>query len=107
MVAVALADAGHDDRALIDRMQLVTSELVTNAIVHAGTDIQVRVRTDDGAIRLEVADGARGRPRRLSPSPTDTGGRGLLLVDALVDAWGISEVPGGGGKTVWIRVQTP
>ncbi len=89
---------------LADRLSLIASELVTNAIVHAGSDIEVRIVIDLRDVVLEVIDDAAGRPRPTGPSTSQTSGRGLILVAALADAWGVAEVEGGVGKMVWTRV---
>jgi anti-sigma regulatory factor (Ser/Thr protein kinase) len=106
LVAAALTEGGFHDQGLVDRLILMTSEVVTNAIVHARTEIEIRVRLEDDVIWVEVLDGASRRPRRRHPSATDTGGRGLLLVDALADAWGVADADGD-GKKVWIRIDRP
>jgi len=89
-------------------LALVTSELVTNAVVHAGTDLEVRVSCEGRATCIEVLDGSRAYPEKSRPRPCDTGGRGLVLVDALVDEWGVVELDGQDDgakvKKVWIRV---
>jgi anti-sigma regulatory factor (Ser/Thr protein kinase) len=103
-VRTGLEDAGVDQPVLSDRLSLITSELVTNAILHAGSDIEVRIVIDLRDVVLEVIDDAEGRPRPIPPSNSETSGRGLILVDALADAWGVAEVEGGVGKMVWIRV---
>jgi anti-sigma regulatory factor (Ser/Thr protein kinase) len=96
-----------DDQRL-DQLALVTSELATNAIIHARTELQVGVSSDEHEARVEVVDGVDARPKRARPRPWDTGGRGLVLVDALVDEWGVEDVDGRQGgrghKKVWIRV---
>ncbi len=82
---------------------LLVSELATNAVRHAGTHFTVCVELAEGAIRVEVTDPAAEMPVRRSPSPTDTGGRGLHIVDRLAQDWGvIAESPA--GKTVWFKV---
>jgi two-component sensor histidine kinase len=83
---------------------LVASELVTNAIVHADTDVEVRLAVDAADVWLEVLDEAPGRPWHPPPSPLETCGRGLVLVDALADSWGVADVAGSLGKMVWMRV---
>jgi anti-sigma regulatory factor (Ser/Thr protein kinase) len=106
-VAAGLRTAGVSDTGLADRMAMVTSELVTNAVLHARTEIEVRLAVDDREIHLQVSDQASPRPCRAPPSTTATSGRGLVLVDALADAWGVSAPDGGTGKTVWARVGRP
>ncbi|MDQ6615303.1 MAG: ATP-binding protein [Actinomycetota bacterium] len=102
-VAAGLRDSGVDEPVLVDRLSLVTSELVTNAVVHAGTDVEVRVTIDPSDVWVEVVDRSPVLPYRSPPSPSGISGRGLDLVDALADAWGVAEVEHGLGKTVWAR----
>ena len=84
--------------------ELLTAELVANAVVHApgSGDVSVRVRVDGSVLRVEVTDGGAGRPVLRHASPTAPDGRGLALVDALASAWGA--VPAGAGKTVWFEL---
>ncbi|HXY90983.1 MAG TPA: ATP-binding protein [Acidimicrobiia bacterium] len=81
--------------------RLVVSELVTNAVLHADTaiDLEVFLR-DDGALRIEVTDLGSDRPQVWARD--DTRGRGLPIVAALASAWGIIDL--GSGKTVWCEL---
>lgn len=96
-----------DCQALLDDVQLLVSELVTNAVVHAGSDAQVAVRLLPDALRIEVVDRepeplpAPKRPSR----PDAESGRGLFLVEQLAAAWGVE--PFDGGKSVWFEVARP
>ena len=103
-VQAGLTEAGVHDAILRERLTLVTSELVANAVVHACTEVEVRVTIGDEDVWVEVADAAPTRLRPAPPSLIDTSGRGLLLVDALADSWGVAEAHHGGGKTVWTRL---
>ena len=85
---------------LVEVAMLLTSELVTNAIVHAGTDLVVTVRRDGDRARVAVRDEEGTPPRRRQPSLD--GGRGLALVEALAGSWGT--FPAGGGKAVWFEL---
>lgn len=89
-------------------VELLTTELVANAVVHARSSCDVRVtERADGSLRVEVTDGADGTPARQAVAPTDATGRGLLLVDGLAARWGTSSTET--GKTVWFETgqQTP
>jgi DNA-binding NarL/FixJ family response regulator len=88
---------------LVDTVTLLTSELVTNAVVHAGTDVDVVVRLTGAIARVEVTDRSELSltPRRSGLE--DDSGRGLELVQALARRWGTTRQPGG-GKTVWFEV---
>ena len=84
---------------------LVVSELTSNAVQHAGTDLVVTVSRDDARLHLAVRDGDTRYPRMTHPSPEDTAavlseqGRGLQVVHAAAQAWGA--LPARGGKVVW------
>ena len=85
-------------------MALVASELVTNAVRHARTEIVVNVECREDSIYLEVRDGAEARPRIREASDEAPGGLGLPIVEALASSWGVS-VGGGAGKAVWAEVR--
>ncbi|MEV0300324.1 SpoIIE family protein phosphatase [Streptomyces prasinus] len=97
-----------------DDAVLIASELVTNAVVHAGTEVRLscRLEADTGALVIEVADRHPTRsPRDGEPdAPPGEGpespeyGRGLRLVAALSEAWGITYRPGAHTKSVWARI---
>lgn len=82
--------------------RLIVSELVTNAICHAGTKCEVRVTlTNDEALRIEVTDYGIGKvPLLERPTPGALHGRGLLIVSVISSAWGIEPVRGN-GNLVW------
>ncbi|MFJ9113907.1 SpoIIE family protein phosphatase [Streptomyces sp. NPDC102394] len=96
---------------IVDDAVVLTSELVTNAVVHAGTSADVLcLRTDDG-VRVEVADHYPEReiPLQGSPvnmgSPDREGGRGLQLCAALAGRWGVEYTPT--QKQVWFQLDLP
>nr|WP_181923531.1 ATP-binding protein [Streptomyces inhibens] len=80
---------------------LLTSELVTNALVHTEGGAVVTARVGD-RLRVEVRDLAPGRPEPRAASTEGTSGRGLMLVRSLADAWGIRSE--GFGKCVWFEL---
>jgi len=85
-------------RDLADTAALLTSEVVTNAVLHARTDLRIDVvRLRDG-VTIEVSDGSRRGPIRRRQRHDATTGRGLELLDRLASDWSV--VPNGGGKTV-------
>lgn len=84
---------------------LVVTELVANAVRHAGTDVWVRLVPLARGLRLEVAD-ASVRPLRTRPHAQDAeGGRGLVLVDALATRYGVEA--DAHGKRVWAELLEP
>ncbi|HEX2577188.1 MAG TPA: PAS domain S-box protein [Aquihabitans sp.] len=81
---------------------LLTSEVVTNAVLHAGTRVTVRIVVTDEWARIEVTDGSPVRPLPRDYGPQGRTGRGLRMVDSLASAWGVDY--GSGTKTVWFEV---
>jgi anti-sigma regulatory factor (Ser/Thr protein kinase) len=97
-----------DGRVSVDAaeiVELLVSEIVTNAILHATSAPELSVMLFDDRVRVEVRDEDDDRAPRLrpSPEPTATSGRGLAIVDALSSAWGI-DTQRGIGKCVWFEV---
>lgn len=89
---------------LAETAELLTGELVTNAVVHARSEVTLTARQDQHGLLVEVDD-LDSRPAHYTPASTDAlGGRGLVLVDALADTWGTTPSPS--GKTVWFRLKT-
>jgi anti-sigma regulatory factor (Ser/Thr protein kinase) len=87
---------------IVDAAELLTSELATNCVRHAGTDFELVIHAV-GEVRIEVRDTGPGRPTVLSPTPRDMTGRGLRIVEAVSDSWGV--VPTARGKAVWFTLQ--
>jgi anti-sigma regulatory factor (Ser/Thr protein kinase) len=87
-----------------DDAALLLSELVSNSILHAGTELLVELSNADNTILIAVTDGST-RPARLRPSaPLAEAGRGLMLVDALSTRWGVTAWPT--GKRVWAELHS-
>lgn len=94
---------GLRDRAdLVDAASLLLSELVTNAIVHARTTVEVHLVTNDQMLRAEVSDGSPTLPSPRRPTGLTGTGRGLQLIDDIASRWGVSS--SGVGKTVWFEL---
>ncbi|NAZ88206.1 SpoIIE family protein phosphatase, partial [Kineococcus indalonis] len=93
-----------DADALLDEAELVLSELVTNALVHTDAPGAVLLRYDRGARRLtvNVHDRSTRHPLERHAGPEALGGRGLGIVQAVADSWGVSVA--GDGKTVWAEL---
>ncbi|HET7431030.1 MAG TPA: ATP-binding protein [Nocardioides sp.] len=90
------------DRESVESAELAVSEIVTNALVHAGTAMRLRVLVLGRALRVELSDGSPRLPRQRGFSPLTATGRGLHLVTELVDRWGA--YPDGTGKVVWFEI---
>jgi anti-sigma regulatory factor (Ser/Thr protein kinase) len=85
-----------------DPVLLLASELVTNAVLHAGRPFAVFLVVRNDAVRVEVHDPSARPPTIRTPQPGDTGGRGLHVIDALASRWGYDRTPD--GKIVWFEV---
>lgn len=88
----------------VDTVELLTSELVTNALVHAHAAEELVVCVEASHIRIEVTDSVDRPPVRKVAGPDSLTGRGLAIVDALALAWGVDRAAGGRGKRVWFDV---
>ncbi|HET7530013.1 MAG TPA: PAS domain S-box protein [Mycobacteriales bacterium] len=100
-VAEVLGDAVEGD--LVDVATLLTSELVTNGIVHAHTELGVVVEVLPHSVRVEVADGNPALPGRRDYDESAMTGRGLEMVELLSHDFGVEPI-GDGGKRVWFRL---
>ena len=89
--------------AIVADAVLLTSELVSNAVLHARTPFEVEV-TGAETVRVVVRDGSPDPPEVANPGPDETGGRGLLLVHSLATRWGYEVTPT--GKSVWFELDT-
>ena len=94
----------HDLRYLVHDVQLVASELATNAVEHAREPFTVILRGDDRWVVLCVRDRSRSLPVRVAAHMTDTGGRGLVIVESVSHDWGF-ELEADGVKSVWASFQ--
>ncbi|MFE7710314.1 SpoIIE family protein phosphatase [Streptomyces sp. NPDC057486] len=97
------------DRAqLLETLELVTTEVVTNALIHADSEVELRLREYPDRIRVEVRDSDPHPPvptaivAEEETNQEAESGRGLLIVDALAGDWGSS--PAGRGKTTWFEI---
>ncbi|GAA3629765.1 ATP-binding protein [Streptomyces chitinivorans] len=94
-----------------DDAQLVVSELFTNAVRHTDSErVDCELRVTGARLRLAVTDQGAGSAGRVSGAASKAGdaegenGRGLLLVSALAEAWGVRPGAGGRGHTVWAEL---
>ena len=87
-----------------DAVALIATELASNSVQHAASAFAIRVEQLPHQIRIEVEDDGEGQPVVCSPGPGDTSGRGLQIVDALADVWGVIPKEKAVGKTVWVTI---
>ena len=77
-----------DLEQLVDTVQLLTSELATNAVLHARTRFAVVVSRTSACLRVDVLDGSSVPARSRRPSVTAGTGRGVAMVERLASQWG-------------------
>lgn len=101
---VGAARREHAPQDVLDVLELLTSELVANAVEHGGGHGVITVRTchHEDHYGVAVSDRAPGAPVVRAMDPYDTGGRGIGLVDLLAAEWGVRTERE--GKAVWFRV---
>lgn len=98
-------DSGYQSVAEV--LALLVSELVTNAIIHAGSPGALVVDIDERRLRVEVDDASDEVPNVAGASdPFAVRGRGLLLLRDLSDDYGIDRLAGG-GKVIWFELLRP
>ena len=95
-----VATPGH----LLHDAELLTSEIVTNAVKHAGGMITMVVECDAYQLAVAVADDSPKEPVLRRSAAGDLGGRGMQLVDLLAAVWGCTPRSDRAGKIVWFRV---
>ncbi|MDT4996179.1 MAG: hypothetical protein QOD45_247 [Pseudonocardiales bacterium] len=84
---------------------LATSELVTNAVLHAGTPLVLVAEYDQHDLTIAVGDGDDSFPEKRAPSEDREDGRGVAIVEQLGATWGIQRTIL--GKTVWVSIAVP
>jgi len=99
-VAATLQDCSADD--VIERAELLVSELVTNVIRHSSTAPRIVIVDEGACVRIEVLDTGSGGAVVREQGSTEVGGHGLLLVDAMADRWGASH--DGREHVVWCEI---
>jgi PAS domain S-box-containing protein len=102
LVREAVTSVDRDD--LVEVGELLISEVVTNAVVHAGTPVEIEVTVGPDGLRAEVSDGSRHLPAVRTQATLAGTGRGLHMLEQLVDSWGVQVR--GAGKTVWFVVSS-
>lgn len=90
---------------LADTASLLVSEVVTNAVLHAATDIVLSCTVEEGSVCIEVRDGSPVAPTLRRYNPTASTGRGLGMVELLADEWGVDVDEN--GKAVWFLLAGP
>lgn len=91
------------ERDLLEDAALLTSELATNAVLHATSPFRVSVDRSIGVVCIAIQDLGAGRAEQASPAmDTDSGGRGLAIIESVARRWGCDFLPD--GKVVWAEL---
>jgi anti-sigma regulatory factor (Ser/Thr protein kinase) len=98
-LGAALGDAGLDPDAS-GEVLVMTSELVANALTHASSPAEVVVELANRRVQVTVSDEVHSPPVLRPAAPTQAGGNGMRIIDALSDEWG-TITHAGDGKAVW------
>lgn len=101
----SLVDALGDwqGSAVVEVAELLVSELVTNAVLHAGSAVELAVWRQAGRVRVEVGDASAMVPHQRVADETATIGRGVDMVEMLAERWGV-DTSHAEGKIVWFEV---
>jgi anti-sigma regulatory factor (Ser/Thr protein kinase) len=85
-----------------DEVTLAVSELITNALVHGKSDVELTIIDLGNGVQVRVTDKAPEHPKLRHVDDQSTGGRGLHIVDRVADSWGVESDPP--GKTIWVDI---
>lgn len=91
------------DSRIVEDVVLLTSEVVTNAIIHGRSEVRLRVLAAPGRLRIEVADENSRHPQLPGEDADALDGRGVRILDALAARWGVRDERY--GKTVWFELR--
>ncbi len=98
--------SGHGLTGVLGQViELLSSELLTNAVLHGadGGPVALALRVSTTAVRISVSDAAQQAPVVMHSDPSDLHGRGMAIVEAMSQRWGV-ENHDEGGKTVWFEL---
>ena len=88
---------------VVDGLESVVTELVSNAVRHAGGELSFCLRYDDDTVTVEVSDPSSALPAVRSAMSLESSGRGLVIVENFAHHWGVR--PGPSGKVVWAELE--
>jgi anti-sigma regulatory factor (Ser/Thr protein kinase) len=91
--------------SIVHQVTLMTSELVTNSVLHTSGELELALGADDERLHVEVVDHSERLPELQAPDIDAPGGRGLMIIEALSDRWGVDTRAT--GKAVWFEVLVP
>jgi anti-sigma regulatory factor (Ser/Thr protein kinase) len=102
--AVRRVATHHLQGDVLDVAELLTSELVTNAVRHGTGVVTLAIELAGRSLAVSVGDDAPDVPQVPPQKLLSLGGRGMLMVDSLAGAWGVTPHAGRPGKDVWFRL---
>jgi len=91
--------------SLVETVSLLVTELVSNGVRHAGTQLELSLTLDGSCVRIAVSDGDPRPPVVRVRRELSVGGWGLALIDSLSTEWG-TDIDDNRGKTVWFEIDT-
>jgi anti-sigma regulatory factor (Ser/Thr protein kinase) len=103
----ALSSLAGVPTQVAEEVGLMVSELTTNSVRHAHSSFVIHVDCDERRVYVSVTDAGPGEPVVQHPAPSDPTGRGLQIVRAVADDWGVEPARGEFGKTVWFSLRLP
>jgi len=95
---------GRDENT-VSLAMLIVNELVSNAVRHTSGEVSLAIRSDANEVHISVDDADPNPPRLIGIKASTAYGRGLRIVDWLVDRWGSTVTDH--GKTVWCVLRLP
>ncbi|MEP7020159.1 MAG: ATP-binding protein [Pseudonocardiales bacterium] len=101
----SVLSAGPEFQTVLDDVVIVASELVTNSVKANCTELELTLSIHRDHLLLVVGDDAPGKPRLMAAGPEDVGGRGVAIMAALAQAWGVWQFPA--KKQVWAELAFP
>ena len=90
---------------LVDTAVLLASELITNAVLHGRSELELTIEISSTGVKVSAADMNSRRPVRQSTDPMALDGRGIAIVDLLASQWGVTATEN--GKVVWFCLDLP
>jgi DNA-binding NarL/FixJ family response regulator len=104
---LTIVDGALDEARTELAIDLLVSEIVANAVLHARTDAaaELAVQLLPNRVRVAVTDRDPAQPKRRADDPLTSTGRGIALIERLSLAWGIDRLPG--GKRIWFETPRP
>jgi anti-sigma regulatory factor (Ser/Thr protein kinase) len=97
------SEFGDCEEKVLIAAELMVSELVSNAVVHGSSPIDLELWRAEDVVRATVTDRGAGRPVLRDPRKDEPHGRGLLIVQSLAHDWGIETFDS--GKSVWFTLR--